>query len=100
MAKAIIDKIGSIIGPVAIIQANTVKGLKASVKKVQIKGNSLKVISDLVNAYKTIIGDVAVTLAKKAAKPILEKNPKLKVPKELKRKMNKKLKTTILKDET
>jgi len=84
LTKAIIDETGSVIGPVAIVQANTVKGLKASTKEVHIKGNPLKIISSLVSAYKAIIGDVAVTLAKKAAKPILEKNPKLKVSNELK----------------
>ena len=84
LAKAIIEEINSVIGPVAIVQANTVKGLKASTRKVQITGVPVKVISDLVDAYKTIIGDVAITIAKKGAKSIIEKNPKLKVPKELK----------------
>lgn len=84
LAKVIIDETKSIIVPVAIVQANTVKGLKTTTAKVQIKNTPIKVISDLINAYKTIIGDVAFTLAKKAAKPILEKNPKLKVPDELK----------------
>jgi len=83
LAKAIIDETNSVVGPVAIVQANTVKGLKASTKRVQITGYPLKVISGLINSYKTIIGEVAVTLAKKGLKPILEKNPKLKIPKEL-----------------
>ena len=83
LANAIIEEINDIIGPVSIVQANTVKGLKASTRKVRITGAPAKVISDLVDAYKIIIGDVAITIAKKGAKPILEKNPKLKVLKEL-----------------
>ena len=83
LVKAIIDQTKSIIGPVAIMQANTVKGLEATTTKARITGDPLKVISNLINAYKTIIGSVAITLAKKAAKSIIEKNPKLKVPKEL-----------------
>ena len=83
LAKAIIEEIKDVIGPVAIVQANTVKGLKASTRKIQITRDPTKVISELVDAYKTIIGDVAITIAKKGAKSILEKNPKLKVPKEL-----------------
>ena len=83
LVKAIIDQTKSIIGPVAIMQANTVKGLEATTTKARITGDPLKVISNLINAYKTIIGGVAITLAKKAAKSIIEKNPKLKVPKEL-----------------
>ena len=84
LTKAIIDETNTIVGPVAIMQANTVKGLKVSTVEVHITANPPKVISDLINAYKTIIGSVAVTLAKKAAEPILEKNPKLKIPNELK----------------
>ena len=83
MAKAIIDEIDKIIGPVAIVQANTVKGLNATTKEVKINGDNLKVISALISAYRMIMGDVAITLAKKGAAPIIEKNPKLKVPKEL-----------------
>ena len=84
LAKAIIDQTKSIIGPVAVMQANTVKGLKASTTEARITGDPLKVISGLINAYKTIIGSVAVTLAKKGAKSIIENNPKLKIPDELK----------------
>jgi len=83
LAKAIIDEINSIIGPVAIMQANTVKGMKASVQGVKITANPEKAVSGLLKAYKTIIGEVAVTLAIKGAKKILKKNPRLKVPKEL-----------------
>ncbi len=83
LAKAIIDEVNRIVGPVAIMQANTVKGLNATTKKIQIKGDPIKIISNLIEAYKTIMGDVAITLAKRGAKAILEKNPGLKVPKEL-----------------
>ena len=84
LAKAIIDEVNNIVGPVAIMQANTVKGLKASTEEVQIKGDPIKIISNLIEAYKTIMGDVAITLAKRGAAPVLKKNPKLKVPEELK----------------
>ena len=83
LAKAIIDEVNRIVGPVAIMQANTVKGIKATTKGVQIEGNPVKIISNLIEAYKTIMGDVAVTLAKRGASSMLKKNPKLKVPKGL-----------------
>jgi len=84
LAMAIIRETDRMMGPVAIVLANTVRGLKASIKKAQIKGDSLKVISQLIEAYRAMAGDVALTLAKKAAAPILKKNPGLKVPEELK----------------
>ncbi len=87
LAKAIVDEVNKVIGPVAIMQANTIKGLKASTKGVQITGDPQKAISNLLNSYKTIVGDVAVTLAKKGAAPVLKKNPKLKVPAKLKSKL-------------
>ncbi len=87
LAKAIIGEVNNIVGPVAIMQANTVKGLKATTEEVQIKGDPIKIISNLIEAYKTIMGDVAITLAKRGAKTFLEKNPKLKVPAKLKSKL-------------
>ena len=87
LANAIINEVNRIVGPVAIMQANTVNGLKATTKGVKIERNPVKTISDLINAYKTIMGDVAITLVKKGAAPVLEKNPKLKVPAKLKGKL-------------
>ena len=80
--KQIIEQMKMIIGPVAITQANLVKGLSAN-KKVKITGEGYNIISQLVERYKLIMGQVALTIAKRSLKELLRKNPKLKVPEEL-----------------
>ena len=84
LVKGIVDQMQIIIGSVAVTQANKVKGLKIN-DGVHIHGDSAKVISRLITNHQKIIGDVALTIAAKGAKPILEKNPKLKIPDKLKR---------------
>ena len=82
LIKSIIDETEMIVGPVAITQANKVKGLEIT-RIIKIKGDPQKIIKSLLENYKSIIGEVAVTIAKRGTKPILEKNLKLKVPEEL-----------------
>ena len=77
--------INAIIGPVAIMQANNVKGLSVTATgKVEIEGDPIKKIEQLVKAYEVLIGPVAITIAKRAIKPFLEKNKGLKIPQKLK----------------
>jgi len=81
---AIVNQTNQIIGPVAIVQANTVKGLKVTATgEIGIKGNPIEKIRKLIRAYEIIIGPVAITIAKNGIQKIVEKNPKLKIPKEL-----------------
>jgi len=82
LVKAIVDEMKKIIGPVAVTQANLVDGLEFK-DKVVIKGKPELVVAGLVNRYKSLVGPVAWTIAKKGVKKALEKNPRLKVPKEL-----------------
>lgn len=81
--ESIIENMKNVIGPVAITQANEIEGLKVN-EEIIIKGYPQKIIKNLVEKYKSLMGPVALTLVRKAAKPILEKNPRLKVPEELK----------------
>jgi len=82
---AIVNQTAQIIGPVAIMQANNIKGLKVTAAgDISLQGNPVKKIGLLVKAYDVLIGPVARTIAKKGIQKILEKNPGLKIPKELK----------------
>lgn len=80
IVQHIIKSIANTVGPVAVMLAKQVEGLTTRPYKVTIEGDPIKVINVLLEKYTKIIGPAAVTLAKKATKPILEKNPKLKVP--------------------
>ncbi len=82
LVRAIINQMRTITGPVAVTQANKVSGLSTNGKTI-IHGNPQRVLNELLNKYALIMGPVAITIAKKGAAPILEKNPKLKVPNEL-----------------
>ena len=82
--KRIVNRITMIIGPVAIMQANTVKGLHVTASgDVDIQGDPAKKIEQLIKAYEVLIGSVAITIAKKTVKPLLKKNKGLKIPKKL-----------------
>jgi hypothetical protein len=64
-------------GAVAITLANKVDGLKVSSEGeiIEIKREPIKVLRDLIEAYKKITGPVAETLAKKASEFILSEYP-------------------------
>jgi hypothetical protein len=84
MIITIVNQTAQIIGPVAIMQANNIKGLEVTAAgDISIRGNPAKKIGDLIKAYEILIGPVATTIAKRGIQKILEKNPKLKIPKEL-----------------
>lgn len=51
---------------------------------VSYEGDSIVVMSKLVDRYRQMERDVAINLARKAIKPFLEENPQLRVPDELK----------------
>lgn len=82
---AIVNQTTRIIGPVAIMQANNIKGLKVTAAgDTSIRGNPAKKIEELIKAYEILIGPVARTIAKRGIQQIIEKNPKLKIPESLK----------------
>lgn len=79
LVKGMVQQMETIIGPVAIRQANQISGLETNGETI-IKGNPARIVKQLIEKYMVITGPVALTLAKKAARPILKKDPKLKVP--------------------
>jgi hypothetical protein len=85
MAEKIIEHQESIIGPVAVEQAEVVHGLKVDwdKKSVQISGDEPKVIDNLVNQYKELFGKISVEVCREAAGPLINKLPEGKLPKTL-----------------
>lgn len=83
IVTATVKAVSVVVGPVAVMLANQIPGLTVSAYKSTIEGDPLKVIDELLETYKKIIGPVALTLAKHAARAILETNPGLKLPGQL-----------------
>jgi hypothetical protein len=83
--ERIIKQQESIIGPVAIEQAEHVHNLDVDWKnhKVAVKGDGAKVIDDLVDQYKDLFGKISVEVCKEAAEPFMNQLPAGKLPKAL-----------------
>ncbi|HSX41299.1 MAG TPA: hypothetical protein VLF21_01495 [Candidatus Saccharimonadales bacterium] len=81
-ALKIIAEQRNIIGPLALEQANKVKGLKIDWEnqKVEITGNKTEVIDALVAQYKNFFGQTSVEVCKDAVKSILQSLPQAQVP--------------------
>lgn len=75
IALNIIRRQATIIGPVAIEQAEHIPHLKLdwSEQSVQIDGDPLPVIDSLVHSYSRLFGKVSVEVSKEAAAPLLQK---------------------------
>jgi len=85
IVERIIKQQETIIGPVAVEQAEHVHNLKVdwAKKKVTVSGNGAKVIDDLVDQYKELFGKISVEVCREAAEPLIDKLPDGKVPKTL-----------------
>ena len=85
MAERIIKQQESIIGPVAIEQAEHIHNLKVDWGKheVSVSGEGSKVIDDLVDKYKELFGKISVEVCKEAAGPLMSKLPAGELPKTL-----------------
>ena len=83
--ERIIKQQESIIGPVAVEQAEQVSNLEVDWKdhKVSVKGDGTKVIDDLVDQYKELFGKISVEVCKEAAGPLISQLPAGKLPKTL-----------------
>jgi hypothetical protein len=83
--ERIIKQQESIIGPVAIEQAESVPNLDVNWKehKVSVKGDGAKVIDNLVEKYKDLFGRVSVEVSREAAGSLLDQLPKNQLPKTL-----------------
>lgn len=85
IATKIIEQQETIIGPVALEQAQHVNGLKIDWPKheVTVSGDEPGVIDKLVAQYKALFGQVSVEVCKEAAGGLLSSLPEGKRPKSL-----------------
>ena len=87
MAKKIIEKQSTIIGPIAVEQAEKINGLVVSWEdgkhEVSISGDGQAAIDRLVEQYKKLFGQISVEVCKEAASPLLNQLPESKQPKTL-----------------
>lgn len=85
IVERIIKQQESIIGPIAVEQAEHVHNLKVDwgKKDVQVSGDGAKVIDDLVGQYKELFGKISVEVCREAAEPLMSKLPEGKLPKTL-----------------
>jgi hypothetical protein len=85
IVQRIIKQQESIIGPIAVEQAEHVHNLKVDwdKKDVQVTGDGAKVIDNLVEQYKELFGKISVEVCKEAAEPLISKLPEGKLPKTL-----------------
>lgn len=82
VAEKIIKKQETIIGPIALLQAEKVSGLTIDWEKQQIilKGNKTEVLEKLVLQYKSIFGQASVEACKEAVRSIISDVPKEQIP--------------------
>lgn len=85
IVERIISHQESIIGPIAVEQAEHVRNLKVDwdKKDISVSGDGAKVIDDLVNQYKELFGKISVEVCREAAEPLMKKLPEGKLPKTL-----------------
>jgi hypothetical protein len=86
IAESIIKQQETIIGPVAIEQAQQVADLQLNWEKheVSVLGKGANVIDDLIERYKTLFGPLSVEVCKDAARPFLAQLQTAQVPNLLK----------------
>ncbi len=77
MVEKIIASQETIIGPIAIEQANDVKGLSVDWNKrnISFNGDEAKIIDDLVEKYRDFFGQVSVQVCRQAAQKFLNQLP-------------------------
>ncbi len=86
LAEKIIEKQESIIGPIALEQANKVNGLKVNWQKheVAIEGDQKGVIDKLIEQYEHLFGKASIEACKEAVKGIMNQVPQDQMPSLLK----------------
>ena len=85
IAEKIIEHQETIIGPVAVEQAEQITNLDVDWKnhKVKVTGDGTKVIDALVEQYKQLFGKISVEVCREAAGPLISKIPEGHLPKTL-----------------
>lgn len=77
----IIKEQQSIIGPIAIDQANKVTGLQVGgVDDVKVTGDKKEVLGNLVNQYSKLFGKASIEVCKEAFSAVADKIPQNDVP--------------------
>lgn len=73
LIKVIVEQQQTIIGPMAIEQANLVSGLKVSpdIHSIEFNRDGVQVLSDLVRQYETLFGQASVEACKESVRQIL-----------------------------
>ncbi|MBI2008163.1 hypothetical protein HYS82_00725 [Candidatus Amesbacteria bacterium] len=82
IVKAIVSEQQTIIGPMAIDEANKVSGLKISVdmRDVTVSGEAKIVLQNLVGQYQKLFGQASVEACKESIKQILPQIPRQEIP--------------------
>ncbi len=82
MAEKIIKEQESVIGPIALEQAQKVKGLKVDLKNhdISFSGDKTEIVEDLIEQYKKLFGQASVEMCKDAVKGIITQVPASQVP--------------------
>jgi hypothetical protein len=82
MAEKIIEEQEGIIGPIALEQAQKVKGLKIDwdKKDISIEGNETEVVEKLIEQYEHLFGQASVEACKEAVRNLIPQVPQNQVP--------------------
>jgi len=83
LIMAIVKMQGKVIGlGIALHLARGIQGLEISEDGVAAtyKGDPVDIMGKLIERYRKVERDVAITLAKKAIAPLIEESPELKIP--------------------
>jgi hypothetical protein len=82
LASSIIKEQETIIGPVAIEQAQKVSGLTidSATRSVSLSGNKTEVIEQLIEKYRDLFGMASVEVCRDAVRSLLPKVPKDQLP--------------------
>jgi len=82
ITEKIIKEQESVIGPIALEQAQKVKGLKVDLKNhdISFEGNKTDIVENLIEQYKKLFGQASVEMCKDAVKGIITQVPSSQVP--------------------
>lgn len=82
IVEKIIKEQETIIGPVALAQAQKVSGLKVDLPNHEIafSGNKKEILENLVKKYEALFGPASIEVCKEAVRDIIAKAPKDEVP--------------------
>lgn len=73
LVKVIVSEQKTLIGPLAIEEANKVSGIKVSadLRTIQVQGNSDRVLTDLVQQYAKLFGQASVEACRESVRNVM-----------------------------